>query len=183
MYGGVQAAFQYGIMAPFRRPQRDPPPPQLQQPNLQAIEVCNHLEAGDAPQQLPRPRAIGDRLNRNRVRQRRPNRPREQQAKVVVETLHTAEAPYSADETDAQQFEAEQNLSAESAEANASGVDANTAQSQTKPTESDPSQPETKLPKEKETLSKDELSRDCAEHQSQPAERQPLKTDVQVSSF
>ncbi|XP_030290129.1 chloride channel CLIC-like protein 1 [Sparus aurata] len=178
MYGGVQAAFQYGIMAPFRRPQRDPPPPQLQQPNLQAIEDCNHLEAGDAPQQLPRPRAIGDRLNRNRVRQRRPNRPREQPAKVVVETLHTAEAPYSADETDAQQLEAEQNLS-ESAEANASSVDANTAQSQTKPTESDPSQPETKLPKEKETLSKDDSSRDCAEHQSQQAERQPSKTDVQ----
>ncbi|KAM8745454.1 chloride channel CLIC-like protein 1 [Acanthopagrus schlegelii] len=173
MYGSVQAVFQYGIMAPFRRPQRDPPPPQLQQPNLQAIEDCNQLEAGDAPQQLPRPRVIGDRLNRNRVRQRRPNRPREQPAKVVVETLHTAEAPYSADETDAQQFEAEQNLSAESAEAS---VDANTDQSQTKPTESDSSQSEPKLPKEKETLSKDDSSRDCAEPQSQPAERQ---TDVQ----
>ncbi|XP_073332483.1 chloride channel CLIC-like protein 1 [Pagrus major] len=179
MYGGVQAVFQHGIMAPFRRPQRDPPPPQLQPPNLQAIEDFNHLAAGDAPQQSPRPRVIADRLYRNQVRQRRPKKPREQQAKVVVETLHTAEAPYSGDETDARQREAEQNLSAESAEASASSVDANSAQSQTKPPASDSSPSETKPPKEKENLSKDELSRDCAESKSQPAERQPSQTDVQ----
>ncbi|KAM6938690.1 chloride channel CLIC-like protein 1 [Lycodopsis pacificus] len=55
MYGGVQAAFQHGIAAPFRRLRGDPPPPQLEQPQ----------PGGDAPQQV-----VEGWLHRNQVRQR-----------------------------------------------------------------------------------------------------------------
>ncbi|KAM6938689.1 chloride channel CLIC-like protein 1 [Lycodopsis pacificus] len=54
MYGGVQAAFQHGIAAPFRRLRGDPPPPQLEQPQ----------PGGDAPQQV-----VEGRLHRNQVPQ------------------------------------------------------------------------------------------------------------------
>lgn len=197
MYGSVQAAFRHGITAPFRRPQRDPPPPGLEQPHhhLQAIEDHDDLAGGDAPQHGQRQQANDGRLHRNQVHQRRPNRPREEPAKRV-ETLRTAEPLYSEDETDAERREAEQNLSAESDSENqqetkeeptaagAGSVAANTAQSETKPTESDSSQPKTKPLKVNKKPSKDnndELSRDSAA--SQPAGRQPSQTNVQVSSF
>ncbi|KAM3620038.1 uncharacterized protein V6R79_017414 [Siganus canaliculatus] len=111
MYGGVQAAFQHGITAPFRRRPRGPRPPQLQQPQryLQGVAYQDQIAGGDAPQHPPN--GNNGRLQRNQVRQRRPNRPRENAAKVVVETLHTAEPPYSENETDSA---AVQNLSAES---------------------------------------------------------------------
>lgn len=192
MYGGVQAAFQHGITAPFRRPRRDPPPPQLEQPQrrVQQIEDRDHLARGDAPQHVPRHRDDEGRLQGNRLHRRRPNRPREEPPKVV-ETLRSAEPPFSEDETDAQQGEAEQNLSAESdsedqqqtqeelAGASASGVAANTAQSKTKSTKSGSLQAETKPLKENKNLSKVEHSRDGGASKSQPAERQPSQTDIQ----
>ncbi|XP_070688156.1 chloride channel CLIC-like protein 1 [Pempheris klunzingeri] len=195
MYGGVQAAFQHGILAPFRHPRRGPPPPELEQPQRhpQAIEDHDHLAGGDALQPAQRHRANDGRLHRNQVHQRRPNRPREEPVKVAVETLRTAEPPYSEDETDAEQHEAEQNLSAESDSENqqetrekptgarAGGVAAKTAQSKTKPTETDSSQSKTK-PKGKEKPSKDDkdkLSRDGAAPKSQPAAQGPLDADVQ----
>lgn len=190
-YVGVQASFQYGIMAPFRGPQRDPPPPQLQQPqhHLQAIEDCDHLAGGEAPQRAQRHLAAGGRLQRNQAHQRRPNRTREEAAKVVVETLHTAERPYTEDEMDAQHnlsaesdSENQQEMQEELAGASASSVCANWAQSKTKPTESVSCQSETKPQKVNENLPKDEPSRDSGASKS-PAEGRPSQTDVQVSSF
>ncbi|XP_069550843.1 chloride channel CLIC-like protein 1 isoform X2 [Brachyistius frenatus] len=140
MYGSVQAVFQHGIMAPLRRPRRDPPPPGLEQPqpHYPRIEDRGYLAGGDAPapapapapaaapapapapapQYAPRHRADDARSHKNPVRQRRPSRPGEEPAHVFVETLRSAGPQYSEDETDAQRLdgspEAEQNLSAES---------------------------------------------------------------------
>ncbi|XP_047444090.1 chloride channel CLIC-like protein 1 isoform X2 [Mugil cephalus] len=144
MYGSVQAAFQHGIMAPLRRPRRDPPHPELQQPQPHHLRIEDHgyLAGGDAPTPAPAPapapapqpapqpapapqpvlqrapRQQGDdpRLHRNHVRQRRL---REEPPRVVqVNTITNVGAYYSEDETDAQQHEespeAEQNPSAES---------------------------------------------------------------------
>ncbi|XP_035509077.1 chloride channel CLIC-like protein 1 isoform X2 [Morone saxatilis] len=183
MYGGVQAAFQHGITAPFRRYRRDPPPPPpLQQPqrHLQGIEDYDDLAGGDAPQRALRPRADDGRLHRNQVHRRRPNRPREEPAKVVVETLHTAEPPYSEDEPDAQLREEEQDLYTASDSDNQqetqeelAGATADTAQLKTTPAES-----ENKSMEVNENLSKDELSRDGAVSKSQPARRSSSQTDV-----
>lgn len=194
MYGSVHAAFQHGITAPFRRHRRDPPPPQLEQrrPRLQEIEDGDDLAGGDGPQRVPRHRADDARLNRNQVHRRRPNRPREEPAKVVVETLRNAEPTYSENETDAApRHEEEENLSAESDSENqqetqdevegasARSVAANTTQTKTKPTESDLSPSKTKALKVNKKLSQDELSRDSAAQRSQPAERRPSQTEVQ----
>lgn len=189
MYASVQAAFQYGITAPFRRPRRDPPPLQLdhQQPRLQEIGGGDHLAVEDVAQHAPRHRAEDARLHRNQVHQRRPNRPREEPARVAVETLRTAEPPHSEDETDAERREAEQNLSAESDTenqqemqeelegANGRSVAANTTQSKTKPTELKSSPSKTKPLKVNEKFSADKLSSDT----SQPAGRRPSQTEVQ----
>ncbi|KAM7387890.1 hypothetical protein PAMP_024101 [Pampus punctatissimus] len=101
MYGGVQAAFQYGITAPLR-PRRDPPPPEVdqQRPVLRRIEDCDHRAGGDAPQQALRYRANDSRIQRNQPRQRRTNRERKEPANVFVETLCTADPSYSEDEID-----------------------------------------------------------------------------------
>ncbi|XP_038571723.1 chloride channel CLIC-like protein 1 isoform X2 [Micropterus salmoides] len=189
MYGSVQAAFQHGIAAPFRHPRRDPPPLQVAQLqiHLQGIEDFDRLAGGDAPQHSQRHRADDGRLDRNQVHQRRHNRPREEQAKVVVVTVRTAESPYSEDEMDAGRREAEPNLSAESdsgkqeelAGASASSVEANTAQSKTKPNDSYSSPSKTKTEEANENLSKDELNRHSAASRSQPAARRPSQTDVQ----
>lgn len=188
LYGSVQAAFQHGITAPFRRPRRDrPPQPEQQWPRLQEIEDGDHLAGGDAPQHVPRQLANDGRLHRNQVYQRRPNRPREETAKVVVETLRTAEPPYSEDETDAEPQEAEQNLSIESDTENqqetqeelegasARTVAANTTPTKTKPTESDSSPSKAKPVKVNEKLSQDKLSIDSAAPTSR---RQPSKIKV-----
>lgn len=193
----MHAAFQYGIMAPFRRPQRDPPPPQLQQPQrqLQGIEDVDQLAlaGGDAPQHGQRHLAPGGRLRRNRVNQRRPDRPREGAAKVVVQTLHTAERPISEDEMDAQIRETEENLSAQSDSENqtetqeeligvsASSVAANRAQSETEPTDSGSGQLKIKRLKGNENLPEDKPRRGIRASES-PAEGQPSQT-VHVSSF
>lgn len=133
MYGSVQAAFQHGILAPFRRPRRDPPPPELErppqpqpqpqplpqpqpqpQPRPLRIEDWDPLAEGDAlappprQQQGPRQRAIDAGVHqqlRNQVHQKRPNRVRKEPVPVVVETLRTADPRYSEDETDAERRE------------------------------------------------------------------------------
>lgn len=205
MYGSVQAAFQHGIMAPLRRPRRDPPPPELERPQPPLrIEEHGHLAGGDAPapapapapQHAPRHRADDARLHRNQVHQRRPNRPKQEPARLVVETLRTVDPQYSGDETDTQRREgspeAEQSLSAESDSENqqetqeelerASGgsAAANAAQSQTKPKESDLSQSKKKPVQGNDTVPHDEPSRDGAAPRPQPpAERQPSQPDVQ----
>ncbi|AWP10888.1 putative chloride channel CLIC-like protein 1 [Scophthalmus maximus] len=186
MYGSVQAAFQYGITAPLRRPRRDPSPPRLQQPqpHIPGIEGIDHLAGGDAQQQVPRRQANDGRVHRNHVQQRHANRPREEQAPVAVETLLAAGSVHSEDETDAEwqegTTEAEQNLSVDSdsgdeqeaqeepAGAKASSVAANTAQAKPKPRRSDSSQ--SKTVKVSENRSRDESSRDNAALRSLPAQ-------------
>ncbi|XP_068447861.1 chloride channel CLIC-like protein 1 isoform X2 [Clinocottus analis] len=186
MYGGVQAAFQHGIAAPFRRPRGDPPPPQLErpQPHVQRILDCDNLAGGDAPQQAPVQRAAEGRLHRRQVRQKLPNRRKEE---MNVESLGTAEHPHREDETDAELREEEQNLSAESDSENlhetqeeqeaesASIVAANTTK--TKPTESDATPSKTKPLKVNEKLSQNIPCRNSAAPQS--AERQPLPAHVE----
>ncbi|XP_059198067.1 chloride channel CLIC-like protein 1 isoform X2 [Centropristis striata] len=194
MYGSVHAAFRYGIAAPFQRPQRDPPPPQLEQPQprLQQIEDRDHLAGGDAPQQAPRHRDNDARLQRNQVHQRRHNRPRQEPAVVVVETLRNAEPrSYSEDEMDSQQREAEQRLSSESdsenqqevqeqqAGENASSVAANTTPKKTKPTDSKLSPSKSKPVEVNKKLSQDKLRKDGAAPISPHAGRPPSQTDVQ----
>lgn len=195
-YASVQAAFQHGIMAPFRRPRRDPPPPQLQQEQRQLQGIENHLAlaGGDELQYGQRHQANGGRLQNNRVRQRRPDRPREEAAKVVVETLHNAECPISEDETDAQILETEQNVSSQSdsenqtdtqeelAGAGTSSVASNRAQSECDPTDSNSCQLKIRRLKENENLSKDKHRRRIRASKS-PAEGKPSQTVVQVSSF
>lgn len=161
MYGSVQATFQHGIMAPFRRPQRDPPPLELhqQQRHLEEVEF-RHRPGGDAPQP-PNDR----RLCRNEVHQRLPKRTKKEPAKKVVETLSTADERYT------QQQEEEQNLSTgsdsenqpetqeELVEIGASGDAANSILSKSKPTKSNSSQSESKPLKANENDSKDERRR------------------------
>lgn len=177
-------------MAPFRRPQRDPPPPQLlqQQRDLQAVEDYDHLAGGDSEPPPKHPAARG-RLHGNQVHQRRANRPREEAAKLVVETLRTAERPGSEDELDTQPQEAGQTLSADpdseeqqETQEELTGVSGitNKAQSKAKSAQSDSFQSETKPPqKVRENLSKHELGRES----KSPAEEQPSQTASQVSSF
>ncbi|TNN69104.1 Chloride channel CLIC-like protein 1 [Liparis tanakae] len=188
MYGGVQAVFQHGIAAPFRRPRGDPPPPQLEQPqpHVQRIGSGDNLAGGDAPQPAPVQRAVEGRLHGNQVRQRQPNRSRE---RIDVESLSPAEPPYSEDEMDAEAPEAEQNLSAESDSENlhetqeelegesASIVAANATKTKRKPTESDTSPPKIKPLKVNEKCSKNVPGRDRAV--PQPAGRQPSPAHVQ----
>lgn len=188
MYGGVNAAFQHGITAPFRRPRRDPPPPELPQPEPRHLQIEDRLAEGDMPQHPPRHRDNEARLQRNQVHQRR-QRPREEPvAKVVVETLRTTESPFSEDEMDNLQREAEQTLSAESETENqqqtqeepagAQHVAANTARSKPKPAGPASSESESESLEVTENFSKDGLGRNCAESEPQPAEGRTPQTDA-----
>lgn len=183
MYGGVQAAFQHGIAAPFRRPRGDPPPPQLErpQPRVQEVLAGDNLAGGDAPLQAPMHQAVEDRPHGNQVRQRQPD--------PTVESLGRAEPPHGGDETDAEQQEADPNLSAESNSENfheiegesAIGVAAETTISKTKATESD-SLPSKKRPLiGNELLSPNKVVKDSAA--TQPAGRQQSSANVQVRCF
>ncbi|XP_042273798.1 chloride channel CLIC-like protein 1 isoform X2 [Thunnus maccoyii] len=206
MYGSVQAAFRYGITAPLRRRRRrDPPPPGLNQPQppVLRIEDRDHLAGGDAPQQALRHRANDDRLQRNDIRQRQPNRVREEPAKIVVETLCTADRPYSEDETDGERREGspeseqtEQSLSAVESDpqtesdsenqpdtqeeldrAGAGSVahrEAKANKDQSKTKPTDSSPVKTKPLKVKKKVSQDEPSR----NRSQPAGRHPAQTKL-----
>lgn len=190
MYGSVQAAFQYGIAAPFRRPRRDPPPPQLeqqQQPRIQQIEGGDYLAGrdylagGDAPQPALRLRAAPANGGGNQVGQRQSEEP----AIEVVETLHAAEPPDSEDEADTAQSEPEQIVSAESENQtetqemegeSASNAAANTTKTESKPAESPA---KSKPLRGKEIPPPEKLSKDSAAARSQPEGRQRAQTDVQ----
>lgn len=183
MYGSVQAAFQHGIMAPLRRPRRDPPPPELEQPQAQPrlrIKDRDHFAGGDAPQQQHalRYRADEARLNRNDLHQRRPNR-------QWVETLGTAE-----DEPDAERAkevpEADQNPSVEPDSENQQGAEerppaakdnsagANKAKLEPKAARSDSSESKNKTSKGNENLSQDQPDRDVALLRPELPEVQPV---------
>ncbi|XP_076009082.1 chloride channel CLIC-like protein 1 isoform X2 [Genypterus blacodes] len=72
VYGGVQAAFQHGITAPFRCHCRDPPPPpQVDQPRpLRRIRNHEH----NAVEEPPQDHARAGRADRRQVRRRRSRR-------------------------------------------------------------------------------------------------------------
>lgn len=95
MYGGVNAAFQHGITAPFRRRRRDSrdrlePHPEHYVPRIEG--------GGDAPFFAPpQHQGNGDR-GRDQVRQRPVNRGREQRQKVVVQNLGNLD--HTTDEAD-----------------------------------------------------------------------------------
>lgn len=183
MYVSVHGAFQHGIMAPFRRPRRDPPPPQLQHPQHHhlGIEDCNHSAGRDAQHAQRDPAWSGTQVHR-----RRTSRPREDAAKVAVETLRTA-ARHSEDETHNRSHEAEENPSAESdleqqeTQEEQPEASVKRAQSKAKPAESDSAKSRTKTLNVNK-YSKGELGKGGSASQS-PAEGQPTQTDVQVSSF
>lgn len=190
MYGSVQAAFQHGIMAPLRRPRRDPPPPELEQPQAQPrlrIKDRDHFAGGDAPQQQHalRYRADEARLNRNDLHQRRPNR-------QWVETLGTAE-----DEPDAERAkevpEADQNPSVEPDSENQQGAEerppaakdnsagANKAKLEPKAARSDSSESKNKTSKGNENLSQDQPDRDVALLRPELPEVQPVDAHPEAS--
>lgn len=107
----MQGAFQYGVLAPFRRPPRDPA--QLQQPPRQfpEIEDGDDLAGGDGPHCGLRRQAADRQRHNNRVYKRRPNAQREAAAPFFVETLRRADRPYTDDEMDSMRPGTEQNLS------------------------------------------------------------------------
>ncbi|KAF3690863.1 Chloride channel CLIC-like protein 1 Precursor [Channa argus] len=171
MYGSVQAAFQHGITAPLRGPRRDPPAPELVQPQPRLL---GPLGGGDGPPQVPRYQVYDGRLHRNQVHQRRGNRLQMEPSQLPVETLQTVYLSNSEDEMDGGWCEAEQNVSTEPNSENqqeaqeeptgASGRSLS-AQDKTKPTESDSAQSK-------------ETNEDSAPR-TKPAEKQPSRSDVE----
>lgn len=84
MYSGVNAAFQHGITAPFRRRRRDPhdrlePPPERYVPRIEG--------GGDAQFYAPPQHQGNGDGGGNQVRQRPVNRGREQRRKITVQNL------------------------------------------------------------------------------------------------
>ncbi|XP_014908182.1 chloride channel CLIC-like protein 1 isoform X1 [Poecilia latipinna] len=203
MYGSVHAAFQHGIMAPFRRPRRDPPPAELEhnQRPPPRIENRDYLAGGDAPahapplaiaqQHIPRQQGDNARLDRNHIHCRRPNRVKEEKAPIGVETLKAADPRFSEDELDGEQHE--ERLEVENASANSGSEDQQEApeevrkenaaaqkdQPKNQQTESNSSQAKKKQIQTKQTGSKDEPRKDVAVKSPQPADIQPSQTDVQ----
>lgn len=188
VYTSVHGAFQYGVLAPFRRPPRDPPPPQLQQPPRQfhEIEDNDHLAGGDGFGH----QAAGRQQHKNRVYRRRPNAQREAAAPFVVETLRRADRPYTDDEMDSVRPDTEQNLSGvsdpenqeetleEPAGARVQDTPAPTAQTNTKAAKSDSDHSESKQQKVKKSPAKDERSRTGGTLESL-VEGQSAQADVQ----
>nr|XP_015826080.2 chloride channel CLIC-like protein 1 isoform X1 [Nothobranchius furzeri] len=196
-YGSVQAAFQHGIMAPLRRPRRDPPPPELERPQQRPLRIEDHgyNAGGDAPALAPaqqgvqRHRAEDIRLDRNSVHQRCANKVVEKLASV--ETLRSADQHYSEDETDAHRLEGgpavEENPSVESDSGNqqevqeevqSEGAAAEATHPKTKQVGAGSSQTKNKPPK-KVNEAPDEPSRDGAAAEPQSAERPFSHTDAQ----
>lgn len=204
MYGSVQAAFQHGIMAPFRRPRRDPPPPELQYPQHPPprIEDRGYLAGGDAPalpiaqQHFLQHQGDNVRLDRNNLHQRRPYRVREDRATIGVETLKAADPLFREDQLDGEQHEegpeVAENASVESGsedqeetrvKVERENAAAKKEQQKKRQTESNTLQAEKKPIRKKEEGSAGEPLRDGKADLSQPTELQPSHTDLQVSYF
>ncbi|KAK5601292.1 hypothetical protein CRENBAI_001627 [Crenichthys baileyi] len=197
MYGSVHAAFQHGIMAPFRRPRRDPPHPELE--HLQRfhprIEARDYFAGGDAPAHTPMLASgqqhvqlrQGDnaRLDGNNIRRRRPNRVREDSAPVGVETLRAADPLVSEDELDGEQHEespevaentpVDQQETPEKVEGESAAAD----QPKIQKTKSDLSQAKKKEIQTNEEGSQDEHRRNGTAAPPQPTEMQRSEDDVQ----
>lgn len=183
MYLSVNGAFRYGIMAPFYRPQPDPPPSQLRQPQHHIQEIQ------DSEQLTPRISPVGRHLaasaSRNQSQQRRTSRPQEKAAKVVVRTLR------SGDDTAAQLCDAEPSLSAESDSEEPlqspealTGANANANQTRTQDDANDSNAPQsrTKQVTVDKKASQNEASK-VSRANKPPAGEQPSQTHIQVMVF
>lgn len=180
MYIIVHGAFQYGITAPFRHLQLDPPPPQPQH-HLQGIEDCDQL-----PQRVS-PHALAASATRNQIQRRRIDKPQQMATKVNVETLRTAEQR-SGDDTDAQLCDTEQSLSTDTdseellqspAELTGAGANVNTAWTKNNATNSNP-QSQTKQMK----MNKKQINEEAGKlnrASKPPAEEHPSQTGIQVT--
>lgn len=139
LYGGVNAAFQHGITAPFRRRHRDPhdqlePPPNRYVPQIEG--------GGDAPFDAP-PQHQGNGIRgRNQVRQRPVNQEREQRQKIIIQNLGNIDD--NSDDVDGDlhqaRSDAQQSASQSTAESELEGsvsmaqAEVNTTQAKTKET-------------------------------------------------
>ncbi|XP_054909162.1 chloride channel CLIC-like protein 1 isoform X1 [Poeciliopsis prolifica] len=196
IYVSVHAAFQHGIMAPFRRPRRDPPPAELEhnQRPPPRIENRDYLAGGDAPTHAPPlaiaqqhiPRQQGDNaiVDRNNFHRRRPNRVKEERAPVGVETLKAADPRFSEDELDGEQHE--ESVKAENTSVNSGSEDQRETREEVekenaaaKKDQPKNQQTESNLSQAKKKGSKDELRRNATVEPPQPADMQPSQTNVQ----
>lgn len=184
MYLSVHGAFRYGIMAPFRRPQLDPPPPQPQH-HIQEIEDRDQLPQRVSPHVREH---LAASATRNQIQRRRIDKPQQVASKVVVETLHTAERR-NGDDTDAQLCDTEQSLSTESdseellqspAELTGASANANTGRSENKATSSNSAQSQTEQMMVKKKQMKEEAAK-LKGVSKPPAGEQPSQTDIQVT--
>lgn len=114
MYGGVNAAFQHGITAPFRRQQRDPPgrlepPPERHVPQIEggggdaAFYAPPRAPPRAPPYAPPQHQGNAD-GGGNQVRQRPVNRGREQRQKITIQNLGNIDD--TRDEADGDVYEA-----------------------------------------------------------------------------
>lgn len=180
MYLTLQGIFQYGIMAPFRRPQLDPPPPQRQQlqHHLHGIEEAPR-QASPHVRGLPAAEASGTQIQR-----RRSSRSQEKAARTVaVETLRTSERRCD-DETDARRNPPDENDSDESPqspeEPQVATVKASGARTQDNCTGSKAPRSLTEQKKANKEGAKDEAAK--PKRAPKPAaEEQPPQTASQVS--
>lgn len=178
MYGGVNAAFQHGITAPFRRRRRDShdrlePPPERHVPRLEGREQYG---GGDAPPYALRDQGNGDRGG-NQVRQRPVNRGREQRQKIAVQNLGNMNESYNSDEGDgAPPPESEQSMNEPNTEPQTDGSDVSMDHPGVNLTQ----------PQPKQTLNKKPSGGEGAEARAQPnpeaaqekpAERRPPHTE------
>lgn len=189
MYGSVQAAFQHGILAPFRRPRGDPPLPEpgQHQPQVQMIQVREHLALENDQLQEPGQQDNDGRLDRAQVHERNPCRRREKQPPAFVKTLVAADPPNSEDDTDSerqeQSEELEQNVSSNAApnqqvqKEKPSEVSV-AAPNNTKPPHSDSSSQSTANPENSSESSTEDVTL-----RPQQTERQSSRTDETVSLF
>lgn len=189
MYGSVQAAFQHGILAPFRRPRGDPPLPEpgQHQPQVQRIQVREHLALENDQLQEPGQQDNDGRLDRAQVHERNPCRRREKQPPAFVKTLVAADPPNSEDDTDSerqeQSEELEQNVSSNAApnqqvqKEKPSEVSV-AAPNNTKPPHSDSSSQSTANPENNSESSTEDVTL-----RPQQTERQSSRTDETVSLF
>lgn len=173
MYLIVHGAFRYGVRAPFRDPQPDPPPPARPQRYRQQIE-----DYDEAPRQVPAQRYLEAGSSRNQIQQRRGSGLQKKAARLAVETMRTAERR---GETDDRLRQDEQGLSAESESEEPS-------QSPDEPTgpneagaEAEP-QPQRKQARANKKPSNNEAGW-LNKAPKPPAEKQPSQTDTQVRFF
>lgn len=183
MYLSVHGAFRYGILAPFRHPQIDPPPPQPQY-HLQGMEDHDQLPQRILPHA---PGHLAASVSRNQIQRRRIAKPQQMATKVVVETLRTAERHHG-DETDVQLCDTEQSLLNEfdveepmqsPTEVTGASANANTVWTEDSTTNTNLPQSQNKQAMEKKKHFQEEASK--LTRPKPPAEKQPSQTAIKVT--